>query len=297
VAVLEKLSPTLRALLDHHPAPGERNVWLYRVASCCRGHCSEEALRNFFFKLRSRWNVGRDLTDAEIERAVARAFLGEKHPPSSTQRAHQIFTPKWPEPNLAKRQFYSDITEPVFDVSPPVDIDAGAVIDALFPGGGFLCMGREKNAGATWQREHWRGHEDDCQFIVPNRMTASVGRNGDGEESYRCIENTGPREYLVIESDIGTNKDEHARLLSHLASKARLVMVVDSGGKSLHGWFDCRHAPAHRIARFMQYAIWLGADRHLWVPCQWVRMPGGTRRDGALQHVLYFNPLNAGGSR
>jgi hypothetical protein len=296
VAVLEKLSPTLRALLDHHPEPGERNVWLYRVASSCRGHCSEEALRRFFFELRSRWNVGRDLTDAEIERAIARAFLGEKHPSSAAQRAHQIFTPKWPEVNLAKRQFYADITEPVFDVSVPVEIDAGAVLDVLFPGGGFLCMGREKNTGATWQREHWRGHEDGCQFIVPNRMASSLGRNQDGEESYRCIENTGPREFLVIESDTGTDKAEQARLLSHLATKAPLAMVVDSGGKSLHGWFACRQAPPHRVARFMQYAVWLGADRHLWVPCQWVRMPGGVRRDGTRQHVLYFDPSAAGGS-
>ena len=31
--------------------------------------------------------------------------------------------------------------------------------------------------------------------------------------------------------------------------------------------------------------------RHLWIPCQWVRMPGGTREGGSRQHILYFRPL------
>ena len=191
---------------------------------------------------------------------------------------------------MAKRLIYADATEPLFDPTRAVDISPEAVLDQLFAGGGLLCLGHDKSNGATWDREHWRGHEADCQFIVPSRMTAATGRNSSGQESYRCIENTGPREYLVIESDIGTNKYEQARLISYLATKAPLALVVDSGGKSLHGWFDCRGVPSYRVARFMQFAVWLGADHHLWIPCQWVRMPGGTRDGGARQHVLYFRP-------
>jgi hypothetical protein len=192
---------------------------------------------------------------------------------------------------MVKRLFYAEATEPIFDVAAPINIDPGAVIDALFPGGGLLCLGWDKNNGATWEREHWRRHEADCQFIVPSRMSAPSGCNGSGQESYRCLENTGPREYLVIESDTGGDKIEQARVLSHLATLAPLVLVVDSAGKSLHGFFDCYGSQQHRIARFMQYGVWLGADPHLWVPCQWVRMPGGTRTGGARQHVLYFRPL------
>jgi len=290
MAILDKLSPNLRFLLDHQPGPGHRNQWLYRVACCCRGHCSEDALRRFFVTLRNRWEVGRPISDAEIERAIARGFCDEKHPVSSAQRAHHLFTPHWPEPNLDKREFYANTAETLFDPATVVSISTSEIIDALFPGGGFLCLGSDKNMGATWLREHWLGYEHSCQFIVPNRMTGPKGHNSDGEESCRCLENTGPREYLVIESDTGTDKAEQARLLSHLATKAPLTLVVDSGGKSLHGWFVCRNVPQHRVARFMQYAVWLGADHHLWVPCQWVRMPGGTRCDGSRQHVHYFNP-------
>jgi len=290
MAVLDKLTPTLRALLDNHPEPGQRNVWLFRVAACCRGKCTEATFRRFLYTLRDRWKVGRPLTDAEIERAISRGFNGTKVPPSQAQRLHRILTPKWPEPNVAKRLFYADATEPLFDPTRALDISPEAVLDQLFPGGGLLCLGHDKSNGATWDREHWRGHEADCQFIVPNRMNAATGCNGSGQESYRCLDNTGPREHLVIESDIGTNKDEQARLISYLATKAPLVLVVDSGGKSLHGWFDCRGVPHHRVARFMQYAVWLGADRHLWSPAQWVRMPGGTRSGGARQHVLFFRP-------
>lgn len=295
MAILDKLTPALRYLLDHHPEPGQRNVWLFRVAACCRGRCSETTFRRFLYALRDRWDVGRRLTDAEIERAISRGFKGTMVPISAAQRLHRLLTPEWPEPNLAKRQFYADATEPIFDVAGPINIDPGAVIDALFPGGGLLCLGWDKSNGATWDREHWRGHEVDCQFIVPSRMIAPSGCNSSGQESYRCLENTGSREYLVIESDIGSDNVEQARVLSYLGKFAPLVLVVDSGGKSLHGWIDCSGAQRHKIARFMQYAVWLGADQHLWTPCQWVRMPGGTRTGGARQHVLYFRPL--GGKR
>ena len=291
MAILDKLTPALRNLLDHHPEPGQRNVWLFRVAACCRGRCTEASFRRFLYALRDRWDVGRPLTDAEIERAISRGFNGAKVPPSPAQRLHRLGTPEWLEPNPAKRQFYADATKPLFNAAAPISIPSGAVIDTLFPGGGLLCLGWDKNNGATWEREHWRGYEGDCQFIVPSRMIAPGGLNSSGQESYRCLENTGPREYLVIESDTGGDKVEQSRVLSYLATLAPLVLVVDSGSKSLHGWIDCQGVPQHKVARFMQYAVWLGADRHLWVPCQWVRMPGGTRSGGARQHILFFRPL------
>jgi hypothetical protein len=41
----------------------------------------------------------------------------------------------------------------------------------------------------------------------------------------------------------------------------------------------------------MSYAAKLGADPALFVRCQWVRFPGGTRTDnGRRQPVIYFRP-------
>ena len=56
-----------------------------------------------------------------------------------------------------------------------------------------------------------------------------------------------------------------------------LMLAVDSGGKSLHCWFDCRGRGDGEVAAFFAAATRLGADQTRWDPCGWVRMPGGTR--------------------
>jgi hypothetical protein len=46
-----------------------------------------------------------------------------------------------------------------------------------------------------------------------------------------------------------------------------------------------------KLRDMMEYAIELGADKKMWDPWQWSRLPGGWRRDmGKRQVVLYFNP-------
>jgi hypothetical protein len=126
-------------------------------------------------------------------------------------------------------------------------------------------------------------------------MTAEEGLKKDGGPSLRCLANTGPRRYLVIESDHGTI-DTHAVVLWHLARLAPLVTVVHSGGKSLHGWFACQGSSEALQLRFMRYAVMLGADPATWTRCQFVRMPDGLRRRprafGVRQSVFYFNPNN-----
>lgn len=41
---------------------------------------------------------------------------------------------------------------------------------------------------------------------------------------------------------------------------------------------------------FMRYAISIGADPATWTRSQFVRMPDGTRDNGKLQRVHFFNP-------
>jgi hypothetical protein len=166
----------------------------------------------------------------------------------------------------------------------------------LFPGNPLLCCGKHINRDfGTGTREEWRGQLLVQQFIVPSPMTAEEGLKKDGGPSLRCLANTGPRRYLVIESDHGT-VDTHAAVLWHLARLAPLVMVVHSGGKSLHGWFACQGSSEALQRRFMRYAVMLGADPATWTRCQFVRMPDGLRRRpsafGVRQSVFYFNPNN-----
>jgi len=152
------------------------------------------------------------------------------------------------------------------------------VIDRLFPGDPLLCLGARKDRFRTAAREEWRGKEHLHELIVPSPMSALTGTNKNGKSSKRCLDNTGPRRFLVFEFDSGT-QDEQAAIILHLAAKMPLVMVLFSGGKSLHAWFLCEGLDDGILRPFMDYAVRLGADRATWSRCQMVRFPGGYGAD------------------
>jgi hypothetical protein len=161
-------------------------------------------------------------------------------------------------------------------------------LDLLFPGNPLLCLGSSSDVFSTRPREQWRGRSETMQFIVPSPMSKVSGKTKDGRDSQHCLDNTGPRRYIVVEFDDGSS-DLQAATLLHLSHFAPLVMAVHSGGKSVHGWFYCADWEQDRISRFFRYACSVGADEHLWVRSQFVRVPDGTRANGRVQSVFYFN--------
>lgn len=276
--------------------------WLFRVARVLHPFYADK--RELAALIASAaLGCGRVVPAGEIEKTVANSAAcawtpGRKptHVPASGLR--------WPRRNEEQIEAVvaaSDVTALVdlWEVS-PVRFDGEpmteAIVDALFPGIPLLCCARKVNDHyGTGTREEWRGQLDEMQFIVPSPMTAVEGRTQEGKVSVRCLENTGPRRFLVIEFDRGAT-DTHAAVLWHLARMAPLVLAVHSGGKSLHGWFACAGADEDTQRRFMRYAVSLGADPATWTRCQFVRMPDGLRRvSGAWpvrQHVFHFNPAN-----
>jgi hypothetical protein len=158
-------------------------------------------------------------------------------------------------------------------------------------------------------------------------MTNTQGVTCDGKNSTRCLDNTGPRHFLVIEFDFKVDDapglesgisscrplqdaskaskshlvlrllhdgftvlDICSALIHHLAFKVHPALVVYSGGKSLHAWFPCMGIADYILKPFMRHAVQMGADRATWSRCQFVRMPGGLRDNGTRQTVHYFNP-------
>lgn len=187
------------------------------------------------------------------------------------------------------------------------------LLNDLFPDEDpLLCLGRTVKHYETKTKREWLGNLAGQQHLVPNPMTARTG-NPDGfhRDIARCSENTGPRRYLVVEfdlvdPDLGVEtpdagfvremkgqgrsvRDINASLIAHLASRGPLVMAVDSGGKSLHGWFWACGVGEESLREFFSYACRLGADRSFWTKCQAARLPDGIRDNGRIQAVKYFN--------
>ena len=191
----------------------------------------------------------------------------------------------------------------LWEVSPVKhEKDADDWLEWLFPDAEWLCIAESHPGSARTRRaEKWMfGPAESSGLIVPSPMTAARGERKDGKSSARCLDNTGPRLWLVVEFDkLADGKtsmpiDEQAALHWHFRESSaacgwpRLGIVVHSGGKSLHGWYYVAgdEDAAHEL---MSYAVSLGADPATWVRCQFVRMPGGMR-GVQRQEVFFFDP-------
>ena len=82
----------------------------------------------------------------------------------------------------------------------------------------------------------WRDELAKRALIVPSPMSALTGRTKEGKESAHCLENTGPRRFLVVEQDPRLPADatedekqqaadEQAAVLMHLAERVPLALA------------------------------------------------------------------------
>lgn len=166
-----------------------------------------------------------------------------------------------------------------------------SLMERLFPGNPVICTGEGIETMACHRLRDCADHLHLNQYVVPSPMRGFTGITLTGRTSRRCLDNTGPRRFLVIEFDTGSIQQQ-AALHLHLALRYPLTLVVHSGGKSLHGWYFVEGTPDLDVENFMRYAVGLGADPHTWTACQPVRMPGGLRSGAVpvLQTVLFYNP-------
>lgn len=228
-------------------------------------------------------DCGREVPPAEIENAVLNSS------PENPREASRF----WPSPD--ERRIKHIIQKPgsldlLRKLSPvdPVGKPTAYFVDELFKENPLLCFGKDQRQFWTRRRSEFQDLSQ-YQFIVPSSMIYEVGITKTKTRSARCLDNTGPRNYLIVEFDSGTEEEQAAKIL-HLAERAPLSMVVYSGGKSLHSWFKSVGQSEEDLWEFMAYAVSLGADPHTWTRCQLVRVPAATRDNGKEQSVLFFNP-------
>jgi len=285
---MKTLPQFVRDLLAAVPKRGEGlNLWLFRVARVLHPFRDQGEI----VTLLEAATAGEPVRRGEIERAVARSKACAWVP---GQRSSYV-APAWPKVDQDRRQAVITSGGSLADLSEASPfrltsnkIRTEEIIDALFPGDPLLCAGRSKSLFATRSRKEWRGKLSALAVIVPNPMTARRGLTQEGKQSAHALSITGPRRYLVIEQDKGSI-DEQSAVLLHLAQFAPLVVVVHSGGKSIHGWFACQDESESTVRDFMNYAVTLGADHQLWTRSQFTRMPDGLR-GSQRQRVFFFNP-------
>jgi hypothetical protein len=287
-----QLPPFVRDLLASQPKRGEGlNNWLFRVARVLHAFRSE----NEIVELLRSTIYGQPVRRGEIERAVVRSKSCAWKPGEASST---IVQPPKPKLDQQKRQSVIDASNGAGLVDlwerSPIRLDddqshTEEIIDALFPGNPFLCVGLTNQNFDTLTRNEWRGKLATQQLIVPSPMTARRGLTQDGKLSAHTLEATGPRRFLIVEQDHGSIDDQAAVLL-HLVEYAPLVLAVHSGQKSIHGWFVCRDESEQTLDDFMSYALTLGADPATWTRSQFVRMPDGRRQTGERQTVFYFDP-------
>jgi hypothetical protein len=141
------------------------------------------------------------------------------------------------------------------------------------------------------------------EFIVPNPMIAAQGLTQEGHWGARTKNNAchpDDRRFLVVEFDSEKNadgiclpipKDSQARRLRFLnTGDAHLFMVVDSGNKSIHGWYDVSRTEPTARQRWWNLALALGADPAGALTFQGFRYPNGRRKNGKTQRVIYYAP-------
>ena len=285
------MTPPRSLTLSQCPPAGEGvHRWLMEAAWACRnaGLTPSAAAQELEAGITRCPN-----SRGEIEDAVRKAF-GAQRVIWHSKRNWQA-PARWPEANAEQIEAVAASGLSVADLweASPIRFDddephAAEILERLFPGDPWLCAG-SKYSFSTLPLSHFKTAAGALEQIVPSPMLSKWGRTKAGKQSQHTLEATGARRFLVIEGD-GTSKDQQAAVLLHLAQRAPLSLVVDSGGKSLHGWFFVAGKTDEQLAPFFRRACALGADRGLWLRSQFVRMPDGTRDNGNRQHIIFFNP-------
>lgn len=320
---LTELPRFVHDLLAGVPRHGEGvHNWLFRMARVLHPYREEDEIAAILSA--STVGCGRVVIESEIQDAI-RNSEAVAWRPGNLSRIAARSQPAWPAVNRGQCDAIIASGAGLYDLweySPVRFEDAEAhterIVDTLFPGNPWLCVGASNSEFKTRHRDELRGELSALALIVPSPMTAQTGTTKDGKTSEHTLDNTGARKFLVCEFDprkwedlseterepsgceqmyYDTKRDEQAAILLHLAERAPLALTVHSAGKSLQGWFHCAGQCEELTRRFMRYAVSLGADPATWTRSQFVRCPDGTRDNGKRQTVYFFNPASMEGAR
>lgn len=156
----------------------------------------------------------------------------------------------------------------------------------LWPAHCHVWIGDVFSSGKPEHRTHFRPLADWYQ-IGPVLGNYTCGSSFKAGSFSRCNENLNGHRFLVVESDT-LAKNEVGAVFAYLRRRLhyRLHCIIDTAGKSLHGWFD---APRNKIleTRLKAGLEAFGCDPKVFTYSQPVRVPGAFR-DGRLQKLIWL---------
>lgn len=327
MAKLTALPRFARELLASCPDAGAGvHTWLFRAARVLHPFYSDKCELAHVLEAATA-GCGREVPEQEIVDAVRNSAARAWKPGAKVGHA-VAKSSAWPRYRHAEaEEIFEEIslreyprTLQSFDrdsliIRSPVlfadDLYARAILRRLHDGGDpVVCAGASTDTIGTGLLSGWDagvkmplpGHRrdsllfmDDLQFVVPNAMTAEEGIAKHGRKSFRCRDNAARhRRFVVVEFDQAGDEYFQPALHWHLRELAPLAMCVESGGKSIHGWYFVEPQSEEWQMRFFRYAVSIGADPRMWWPEQFSRMPNGVRRNEAgevvaAQRVIYLD--------
>lgn len=283
MAILYPFSPGCADLLARPPETGRgRHGWLWEVAVRLKGsRYKPKKIEEALTKICAAKGWEDRLPDVED---ILDKLAAEGDAPRERKSGED-----WPEPHDDARRARFGFP-PIFAPEGDTGLKAADVLPVLFPGNPLVCFGWSQKRFTTLPLSALLPQAQVTPFIVANPMTAERAPNG-SRRSLAIASPPAARKHLVIELDTHETRAEQAAVLSSLHTPAApLVLVVWSGGKSLHGWFDVSGLSPYLTRRLFRFAVWLGADESLFQMAALVRMPGGRRDNGQRQTIVHFNP-------
>ncbi len=156
----------------------------------------------------------------------------------------------------------------------------------LWPADSTVWIGDVYSSGQPNHATHFRPVSDWYQIgpVMGNYTCGAAFKPGSYRRSNETIQG---KRFLVVESD-SLKKDEIGAVFAYMNNRLHynLHAIIDTGGKSLHGWFDC---PRDKVLedRLKAALTVFGCDPKLFTYSQPVRVPGAWR-DGKLQRLIWL---------
>jgi len=156
----------------------------------------------------------------------------------------------------------------------------------LWPAHSTVWIGDIYDSGKEQHKANFRPVADWYQ-VGPVMGNFTCGSSFKPGSYQRSNANTNGTRFMVVESDT-LAKDEVGAIFAYLNNRLHFTLhaIIDTAGKSLHGWFD---APRTKAAedRLKAVLTTFGCDPKLFTYSQPVRVPGAMR-DGKLQRIVWL---------